>query len=173
MMYDCLCMMNDMSEENGTIGCVFYNHSVSSWSSEGCNKTSQTDSTVTCSCNHLTEYSVGMIQIVVNPPDLSVQIFLSLSLSLISLNISCIYVVYNSSAESADHTRRNCHACDDDTAAGDVPRAARADGALRPEGSADGGDADHGGSAAVHRAICQVHHHYVTLIDVSIPPRKQ
>ena len=52
----------NVSEDDYTPVCSYYNFSRSDWSTEGCQILEQDNSSVTCQCDHLTNFAILMVR---------------------------------------------------------------------------------------------------------------
>ncbi|XP_063305295.1 adhesion G protein-coupled receptor E5 isoform X2 [Pelobates fuscus] len=83
---------NAMTEENRETLCVFWSHSYTGWSSDGCHKVNSTKEDTTCECTHLTSFAILMALNVdaVESWTLSLITKIGLSISIICLTLALI-----------------------------------------------------------------------------------
>lgn len=41
--------------------CAYYNFNISNWSTDGCEKIKEDNTTITCQCDHLTNFAILMV----------------------------------------------------------------------------------------------------------------
>ncbi|CAH2273585.1 CD97 antigen [Pelobates cultripes] len=81
-----------MTEKNSETLCVFWSHSYTGWSSDGCHKVNSTKEDTTCECTHLTSFAILMALNVdaVESWTLSLITKIGLSISIICLTLALI-----------------------------------------------------------------------------------